>query len=471
MVAHYAGAIPAGDPPDVHPCLHPTGINSDEPTIGVTEDGAVFTNGFSSGPEEILRSTDEGATWTRVTPQIAGVSTHPLTADPYVYVDKQTSRIFMVDYVFACSEISFSDDRGESWTTSLGGCGHGDHQTLFAGPPVTSRPTGYRNVVYYCALTGGISVAGLSSACSKSLDGGVTFRPTGSPAFFDDPTQPEGNYGIRGACGGFNGHGVVGPDGAVYLPRGWCGQPWLAISKDEGLTWRRVQVAFNGMTVTEVGERGHEAGVAVDGSGVLYYVWTARDRLPYLATSSDEGSTWSEPMMVAPPGVKEVAMPGIDVGSDGRIAIVYLGSTDSPGPPFIERTDCIVDLIGCAKAGGHDLLNAFGIPIVVDKQVAERYQNTTWNGYITASLDPLSAAPTFLSASVNDPNDPIARGLCGPDPNRCEVGDFFDVVVAPDGTPWASLVDACVDRCVHPTSNPDKRGDAELGIAGRLIGL
>ena len=36
-------------------------------------------------------------------------------------------------------------------------------------------------------------------------------------------------------------------DGTLFVPRGWCGQPWLAISHDEGLTWTRTQVATNGM--------------------------------------------------------------------------------------------------------------------------------------------------------------------------------------------------------------------------------
>ena len=35
----------------------------------------------------------------------------------------------------------------------------------------------------------------------------------------------------------------------VYLPRDYCSQPWLAISRDEGLTWETVQVAKNGMPV------------------------------------------------------------------------------------------------------------------------------------------------------------------------------------------------------------------------------
>ncbi|MDP9183158.1 MAG: hypothetical protein M3P04_10340, partial [Actinomycetota bacterium] len=197
----------------------------------------------------------------------------------------------------------------------------------------------------------------------------------------------------------------------------------------------------------------------------------ARDRLPYLAVSRDRGAHWSKPLMVGAPGVKEATMPNIDVGPDGRVAIVYLGSTDSPGRPFIEREQCPLQMPGCALAMGHALFDAFGVPVVLDNQVAARYRNTTWNGYLTVSLRPLAREPLFASVSVNRPGDPLARGACGPNPDRCEVGDFFDVVVAQDGSVWASMVDACVSTCVRPRSDDEKLGDAARAVMGRLLGL
>jgi hypothetical protein len=381
--------------------------------------------------------------------------------------------VFWSDFQFACSEVSFSDDRGANWTTTpVGGCGHADHQTMFAGRPRTSTTRGYPDVVYYCSETTGQSVASAASACSKSVDGGLTYVPTGSPAYADDLVgQRKGDYGIPGVCGGFHGHGSAGPAGTIYLPRGWCGQPWLAISDDEGLTWRRVQVATNGMALTEYGQWSHEAGIAAAPDGTLYYVWTARDRLPYLAVSRDRGAHWSAPLMVGAPGVREATMPGVDVGDDGRVAIVYLGSVDSPGQPFIERESCPTDLPACPRAAAHASLNDQSAHVVVDEQVAERYRNTTWNGYLTVSVDPRAREPVFASVSVNPPADPLARGLCGSDPDRCEVGDFFDVVVARDGSVWAAMVDGCVTTCVHPSGDGEKWGDAARGVVGRVVGL
>ncbi len=65
----------------------------------------------------------------------------------------------------------------------------------------------------------------------------------------------------------------------------------------------------------------HEAGVAVDEEGNLYYAWTGADRLFYLATSTDGGKTWSDPKMIAAPGVTETWGPTIAVGAPGKIAV------------------------------------------------------------------------------------------------------------------------------------------------------
>ena len=263
--------------------------------------------------------------------------------------------------------------------------------------------------------------------CSKSLDGGLTFAPTGSPAFIDGQNSDPGVRGVPGLCDGVHGHGYVAPNGDVLLPRGWCGQPWLAISRDEGATWQRVQVAKNSMNTTDSGYPDHEAGVVADAKGNLYFTWVAKDRLPYLAISRDGGQTWGKPLMIAPPGVKEANLPGIDIGAAGKIAIVYMGSENSPGKPF----------------------------------PPDRYESVTWNGYVTMTTNALANDPIFYSASLNDPHEPLVKGRCGP--FRCQAEyDFIDVNIGPDGTPWAVLVDGCLEgfECT----------DIGEGVIGHLTG-
>ncbi|HEX2038660.1 MAG TPA: sialidase family protein, partial [Acidimicrobiales bacterium] len=203
----------------------------------------------------------------------------------------------------------------------------------------------------------------------------------------------------------------------------------------------RVQVASNGMNrfPHADGADHHEAGVAVDDDGNLYYTWVAHDRLPYLAISRNGGTTWSTPIMIGHPGVKEANLPALAIGSKGRIAVAYVGSENSPGVPFSDRRNA--------------------------------YANVTWNGYITMTTDALAADPVFYSAPVNAPADPIAKGVCL---HRCRaIGDFIDVQIGPDGVPWTALVDTCAAGvCDRYTGSLDGSEGGGLGaaLAGRLSG-
>lgn len=408
-----------------------TNFPAGEPTLAVTKNGDVFSVSVDTAAQpvpaqvEVIRSKDGGRSWDAVSPKIASNKTHPISIDPYIYVDDATGRIFTIDLTIACSFLSFSDDQGESWTSNPFGCGVpiNDHQTLFSGPPVSSPTVGYPQIVYYCYN----NVA--TSACTKSLDGGVSFVPTGTPAF-------AAADGAR-FCGGLTGHGVAGADGAIYLPRQFCGVPMLAVSHDEGQTWTRVDVTggkqqiatgpSSGVTMIN----GADPSVAVDEKGNLYYVFIdSKDRLPYLVVSRDQGATWGKPMQIGPPGLKEANLPAIEVGDPGKIAISYMGSENAPGPPFNDS-----------------------------------YAEVTWNGYITESTTALSKDPLFYSATVNPKSDPLFPGRCGP--GRCgTVLDFIDVDIAADGYAWASFVDACSSKCSGLTS----QGLADDGLIGRLVG-
>jgi hypothetical protein len=330
----------------------------------------------------------------------------------------------------ACSYLSFSDDEGETWTTNPLACGQpvNDHQALFSGPPVTSPTVGYPNIVYYCWNDV------ITTSCSKSLDGGITWARTGAPPFPGaNPDEPD-------TCGGLTGHGAVGPDGTVYIPRGYCGQPFISISKDEGLTWTRVQVAENGIP-------DHESAVAVDTQNNVYYAWMDNKmRLPYLAISKDQGETWSKPIPIGPPALKEGNLPSIDVTTPGKVAVAYMGSENSPGgPDWPEQQQCDALSLNCPYP--------------------PEYENVTWNGYITMSPNALAKRPVFYTSTVNDKRDPLIRTSCGP--GRCRaLYDFLDVQIAPDGVPWATFVDGCITVC----SKEGPRNTGADGLAGRLVG-
>jgi hypothetical protein len=434
-VAHRPGAQPItsarvlGGAPKAR--MFRTGFDSWEPTMGVTKKG-VFFNALGENGSRVIRSTDRGKSWKQVFDE------HIFTADPYMFVDQDTDRIFTNDYVPPCHLVSFSDDEGKTWTSGApAGCyDNADHQTLFAGPPPEggAEPSDYPNVVYLCAIGGGASAASVISSCSKSLDGGATFIPTGAPAFYDDPTQ-SGDFGVPGLCNGANAHGFAGSDGTVYLPRGWCGQPWLAISKDEGTTWTRVQVSDLGMPCCAEVEEGvegklysHETAVVADDKGNVFYAWVAADRVPYLVVSRDGGESWGKPLMIGPPGLKESLLPGMAIGPRGGLAIRYLGSENSPwnGTEMTDSPDM-----------------------------------TEWNAYITTVADPLAKKPVLYTSTVNAKDEPLWVGPCGPDPIRCGWGDFQDVVIDHEGTVWSIDVDLCAGK---------KGCDQGESIVGRISG-
>ncbi|MCA1813429.1 MAG: hypothetical protein LC624_05705, partial [Halobacteriales archaeon] len=157
-------ALPAGFVPSVGGEFL-TDARGTEPTIGVTKDQAVFTDGFKSSPSlcgqpqtcrsepTVLRSTDHGQTWTDVGPALpSGDSTPPTTSDPIVYVDPATDRVFWLNQAeTACATLFTSDDRGASWDPSPVSCGTPglvDHVTIVAAKPRLLATLGYASVVY-----------------------------------------------------------------------------------------------------------------------------------------------------------------------------------------------------------------------------------------------------------------------------------------------------------------------------------
>ncbi len=415
-----------------------------EPTLGLDPAGNIYfaalgrdgTAGLSA--TQIMRSKDQGKSWDVATPRALGQETQPISLDPYIFVDEKidgdNSRIFTIDLTLACSYLSFSDDGGDSWTTNPLACGRpvNDHQTLFSGLPVSSTTLGYPNVLYYCFN----DVA--SSSCTKSLDGGLTFSPTGRPPFagVEPGSDRPGFFGVDGFCGGLHGHGAVGPEGTVYLPREFCGLPQLAVSKDEGLSWETVTVSKKILSTSKP-TGGADPSVAVDAKGNVYYMWiSAKNRLPYLAVSKNEGKTWSDPVLVNIPGLKETNLPQLDARGVGKIAFVYYGSTNSPYPKC--KLEC----------------------------EATDYKDTGWNGYIGMSANALNPNPTFYTSTVNDPNDPMVRGRCGPGRCQTEVLDFIDVEIGVDGIPYGAFVDDCMRLCIK--GGPSDPQDYE-GLMSKLV--
>lgn len=397
-----------------------TGTNAFEPTMGIDSKGRVFFVGADGAqwplfPTQTMRTSDNGKTWDNVTPKAP--QDHPTTEDPYLYMDEDTDRVFTSDFVVPCTVVSRSDDAGNTWASSVTGCDLLDHQTIFAGKPVTSQPIGYPNVVYYCASD---YATGMSVSCLKSIEGGQVFFRTGEPAF---PGVSDSASAAQ--CGWGSGHGVAGPDGTIYLPAGVCSHPTLAISRDEGSTWERVEVA--NIKMGSDGRRDHDAAVAVDSESNLYYSWTGADLKPYLSVSKDGGDTWSKPLMIAPPGVEIATLIALDVAAPGNLAVSFVGS-----------------------------------------EAQAEFGPGEYNGYMMMTTDALSGDPLFYASRINATDDPI-DGACST--GSCAANrEFIDVSIAPDGSVWASFADGCYDGSCSHYDKPLVGIPVGRGIAARLVG-
>jgi hypothetical protein len=413
VALHVGGS--AASAPALIPCRFDTGARAMEPSFAFDRQGLILYQGWVLRDEVpggvppypvVVRSADGGA-WTDVSPLGAVTS-----LDPVIYADPRTGRVFSLNYAGAGQPIgatlSFTDDSGAHWTTALLGGGVGfDGQSIGAGPAVTSRTIGYPNLVYYCTgTTPGSSPPLTTPICSKSLDGGLTFTPTGKLPW---PLQ-----GPDDVFGPWTGNPVVGPDGTLYLPKRFDGQPEIAISRNEGRTWTRRLVATNGSA-------GAATRVAVDGLGNLYYTWSGDDHLPYVAYSKDLGDTWSPPVMIAPPGVAEADLPRIAAFAPGKVAVVYLGSTNASGhEPYYAYCDVLLST--CSDGN---------------------YAGIRWNGYMAQIDNLFEADPIVRTATVNDPAEPLFVGGCSADGACMANLDFIDVHFDPHGMAWGAFVDDC----------------------------
>jgi hypothetical protein len=135
--------------------------------------------------------------------------------------------------------------------------------------------------------------------------------------------------------------------------------------------------------------------------------------VPFLIISRNHGRTWSKPMMVGAPGVRQALHVAVTAAGWGQVAISNPGSRS-----------------GAAAAG--------------------------FSGYITESFDAVTRRPVFWSASVNKPSQPLYPGA-----HTETFGDrlfFIADAFGPDGTPWAAF------HCLDEPSCPSGR----IAVAARL---
>lgn len=390
-------------------CGTETGYATSETTLALTNGGAIL---FSpAGTENSLaRSADGGRTWGLVQPVQMQYTNLWNTVDPQVVVDRRTGRVFWVHATYTLDlrwplpdqspaawlvptavanahgfQVYSSADSGLTWRTADYRYENtADWEKLFVGPPPpvstgAPQPSGYPDLVYVCA-NAPLEVSGPGRACYKSLDGGATFTSTGLE--FPSAVAPLGCPALAANTG------VVAPSGTVYIPQSCSSGTYLAISDDEGASYRWLPVpgapAANGL--------GAVVQLAIDQAGHLYLLWLAGGRLE-LAISRDGGQHWNAPLVVSPPDLHSITLPALAAGPPGHVGVVFY-----------------------AGAGT---------------------STSALSGYISETTGALAPRPLLYVGAVNDPAQPIFDNYGDAYSPRA---DFVGAGYDPRGNFWGGLV-------------------------------
>jgi hypothetical protein len=384
------------------------GVTTFEPTLGVTTSGALFMTAWNQGQNgatAIVKCTGirEMINLSEYLCEDVGPATVPNSNDPYLYVDLWTDRIMKFDmHALAGMTVEYSDDDGNSWQTSAPTSGvytPQDHQTIASTPippDYFGPPLQYDTVWVYCINTGAQGPIG--SQCETSWNGGESW----DGQVIGHPTSTQ--------CAGLTGHLVGANDGHIYRGNPSCDGPAAFRSSDGGRTWTEHTIN------TETGTATHEIALATDEESNVHAFWIGENKLPYYSYSTDNANTWSEAIMVAPPGVTGTGFPTVAAGSAGRVAVGYIGQSG----------------------------------------------NGSWNGYMSIMTDAFNENPLITTVAVNAPEDPLdTTEDCGY--RRCGgFGDFIDLVIDLDGRPWIALANNPADEVgIFGTisEGPSLRGD------------
>lgn len=363
------------------------GMTTFEPTMGITSSDNLYMASYGNGPGGstavvqcsgligLSSSSPEYTCQNAYNPLIPIVNSN----DPYIYVDPWTDRIMKFDmHALLGMTVEWSDDEGDSWkpsTIATSVYSVQDHQTIGSSP----YPAALHDTTWVYCINGNAP----HPLCSTSFDGGWSWTPEVSGAPLD--CQSGGlTAHIEGANNGNFYRGNIGCDGEGYS---------IYRSTNGGLTWTEHPLPTEASGTADTWN-GEEAQIGVDDANNLHAMWMGLDNMPYYAYSRDNGDTWSEAMMIAPPaGINGTGFPVVTAGSMGKVAFGYVGDS-----------------------GGN-----------------------TWNAYITVLTDAFSENPLFTTVQVNLPEDPIdTTPDCGY--IRCGgLGDFLDMRIDQHGRPWFAL--------------------------------
>ena len=385
------------------------GMSTFEPTMGITLTDTMVMTSWGNGPagSTAIVSCDligmyDSLSYTcenKYDPLIPV----PNSNDPYVYVDPWTGRIMKFDmHALLGMTVEWSDNDGDSWspiTVATDIRSVQDHQTIAS----TNASTALHPTTWMFCINGNAP----HPLCSASFDGGNTWTPESSGA------------PISCGSGGLTAHLVGSVDGNFYRGNTGCSGEGYSVYRttNAGLTWTEHELPTSESGTADTWNA-EEAQVEVDSEGNVHAMWMGIDNMPYWSYSRDQGETWSNATMIAPPiNLSGTGFPVVVAGDAGTVAFGYVGETEG--------------------------------------------EDEIWNAYLTYATDAFNETPLLTTVQLNADDDPIDTVTdCGY--NRCGgLGDFLDIRVDAYGRTWFSLSHNIADIGIFATFDigPSLRGD------------
>jgi hypothetical protein len=224
-------------------------------------------------------------------------------------------------------------------------------------------------------------------------------------------------------------------------------------STDGGTTWK------NNIVDNTTSHGNIFDPIKVGDDGTVYVVWSDVSNI-YLASSTDHGITWSDKVRVNDNSVyKTNLLPWLECGSDGRVDVVWYGSTDTanddnadwdvlfsqtlnakaPNPTFYQQviSDHKIHGAGISEGGllgsqNRNLLDYF--QVALDPQGAamiaftDDHNDFDGNLYVTRQCDGTSLYATANGSGQVTPAADVAHP--NPDPSQPQVSDYLHDAVS-----------------------------------------
>ena len=385
------------------------GMSTFEPTMGITLTDTMVMTSWGNGPagSTAIVSCDLIGMYDTLSYSCENkydpLIPVPNSNDPYVYVDPWTGRIMKFDmHALLGMTVEWSDNDGDSWspiTVATDIRSVQDHQTIAS----TNASTALHPTTWMFCINGNAP----HPLCSASFDGGNTWTPESSGA------------PISCGSGGLTAHLVGSVDGNFYRGNTGCSGEGYSVYRttNAGLTWTEHELPTSESGTADTWNA-EEAQVEVDSEGNVHAMWMGLDNMPYWSYSRDQGETWSNATMIAPPiNLSGTGFPVVVAGDAGTVAFGYVGETEG--------------------------------------------EDEVWNAYLTYATDAFNETPLLTTVQLNADDDPIDTVTdCGY--NRCGgLGDFLDIRVDAYGRTWFALSHNIADIGIFATFDvgPSLRGD------------